>query len=464
MLLVYFLLPTLLGTVLAWRLVPLSGPGRWTLWLGLGLAFGMALAAGSIWLLDLLGWPFARTALAGMLAMLGLAVLLLVYLSVRFLRGKGAWPAATDASSAQAGNPPWARWLVWGLAVLVVLRFISVLPDALMRPVFPWDAWKLWAWIARVWFETGELVLLLPQSDWLHAAGDEYVRDGVHHPTFVPLLMLYPAVVVGAWDDSLIGVAWLVAGLSSVMIVHGLLRHLGVAQWISWLGIYLLVSAPLFATHIALFGYADLWVMLYMLVFGLGLMLWVRHRGWQSLLVMLFAGVMMSLAKDTGVYWVPVLLLAWLATLMSNRQLILVLAVAGGLAGLLWLVGVDPLLWLSSDRYSLEARISAEGVMGIAHHLFVRQDWHLAWYLLPLVFALAIWRAGAAPELRGLLVLSVLATAYALAGFVLTRAAVYAADGTLFSRIVLQLYPVLVLLGVLVLWQFLRDWQPGSQP
>ncbi len=463
MLVLFFLLPAGLGTLLAWWLVPLSGAGRWTLWLGIGLAFGMALAAGSIWLLDLIGWSFSIGSLAGVMILTGLVSLALVYVLSGMKTIQATWPASSEQLGGSPETLPWARWLVWILAAVVVFRYLTLLPDLLMRPVFPWDAWKLWAWKARVWFEFGELVPFVSGAEWLEAGGDEFVMEGGHHPHFVSLLMLYPVLVIDYWDDSLIGIAWLVAGISAALMVHGLLRHLGAVPWLAWLGVSLLVSAPMFVSHVVLFGYADFWVMLYMLVFGVGLLLWIRHRGWQTLSLMLFAGLMMSVSKDTGVYWLPALSLAWLATLLSNWVLVIVVLVSAGLGAALLLVGVDPLLWLSSGRYGLEAGVSLEGVQGIVRHLFVRQDWLLAWYVLPVVFGLAAWRARFMPELRGLLVLSLLATTYTLAGFVFTRAAEYAADGTLFSRIVLQFYPLALLLSILVMGQCLQSWRPDPK-
>jgi len=455
-LLLLHLLPWALGIGTVWLLLPLNGPGRLTLSLGLGAALAAALMAISIRLADLAGLGLGIWQNLFVVFLLGGAMMALAAV-VHFSLRSETCEAVRDERAAEFGCWPVARVLVWVLVALVSVRLIFLLPDLLLRPVFPWDAWKLWAWKARVWFEVGELVQFAPASAWQTAGPEEFVMEGVDHPDLVSLIMLWSAIAIGAWDDSLIGFAWLMAGMSAGLMVFGLLRHLGTPVAMAWLGVYSLISAPMVSTHIALFGYADMWVMLYFLVFSVGLVLWVRCRAWWPLVVMVLGVVMMALAKDTGIYWLPVMVSAWLGVMLSNRVLLVLLVAGGLLAAGFAAVGFDPLAWLSSGRYGLDPREPVAALQGIGRHMFTWLDWHLAWYLLPAIIVLALMQAGKMPELRGLLVLSLLALAVALGGFLVTRAAEYAADGTLFSRILLQFYPVLVLLSVLALWRWLRD-------
>jgi hypothetical protein len=450
------LLPWGLGAGAVCLLLPLQGPGRRALSLGLGAALGLSLMALSIWLADHAGLGLGIWQVVVLLCLLGGGLMVLAA-GLRALMKPAVCEAIRDERAVQFQRWPMARILVWALAALVLVRLASLLPDLLLRPVFPWDAWKLWAWKARVWFELGELVQFAHSSTWRTAGADELVMEGVHHPDLVSLIMLWSAIAIGTWDDSLIGIAWLMAGVSASLMVFGLLRHLGAPVAMAWLGVYLLVSAPMVSTHIALFGYADLWVMLYFLVFSTGLVFWVRRRSWWPLAVMMFGVVMMALAKDTGIYWLPVLILGWLAVMLSNRVLVVVLMAGGLLTVVFAVIGFDPLAWLSSGRYLLDVREPVAALRGMGRHMFIWLDWHLAWYLLPAVVALALMHAAKMPELRALLVLSLLSLAVALGGFLVTRAAEYAAVGTLFSRILLQIYPVIVLLSVLALWRWLRD-------
>ena len=456
------LLPWGLGTGVVGFLLPLRGPGRCTLSLGLGAALGLALMALSIWFAHHAGRDLGVWQVVGSLSLIG-GGLMAVAVGLRFLLRPATCAAIQDEQAIDFECWSMAQVMVWALAALVLVRLVSLLPDLLLRPVFPWDAWKLWAWKARVWFEAGELVQFAPYATWQTAGADEFVMEGVHHPDLVSLVMLWSAIAIGAWDDSLVGIAWLMAGLSAGLMVFGMLRHLGSPVAMAWLGVYLLISAPMVATHIALFGYADLWVMLYFLVFTTGLVFWVRHRSWWPLVVMGFGFVMMALAKDTGIYWLPVLALGWLAVTLSNRVLLVLLAAGGVLAVGFAVLGFDPLAWLSSGRYGLDPREPVAALQGMGRHLFIWLDWHLTWYLMPAVVALALMRSGQMPELRALLVVSLVSLAVAMGGFLVTRAAEYAAVGTLFSRILLQIYPVIVLMSVLALWCWLRDRIGGEK-
>jgi hypothetical protein len=454
-LLLMHLLPWAIGTVLIYLVVPLTGPGRRTLCVGLGGAVALPLASSTLWLCDLAGLSLTVSHVLGMLSAISL-ILFLAAWGVASLRPQTPCASLQEQMAAEYDRAPMARLLTWVLVVLVVWRLATLLPDLLLRPVFPWDAWKLWAWKARVWFESGALVPFLHSSQWLTADAGQFVIDGIDHPNFVPLLMLWSAVGLGMWDDSLIGLSWLMAALFSGLMIHGLLRHLGLPVVMAWLGVYLFFSVPIVATHIALFGYADLWVMVYFLVFAVGLVLWTRQPAWWPVAIMVLGTALMALSKDTGIYWLPVLVLAWLATAIPSRILIVLAAVAGVGAVVVVLFGLDPLAWLTSGRYTLDLQAPIAVMQGMGRHMFVWLDWHLTWYLVPIALFMALLHAGRMPELRTLLVLSMLAIAVAIGGFMVTRAGEYAIRGTLFSRVVLQIYPVLVLMAVVALWRWIR--------
>ena len=454
-LLLMHLLPWVIGTLLVYLVVPLTGPGRRTLCVGLGGAVALPLASSTLWFCDLAGFPLTVGHALGMLSAISLILLLLAW-GVARMRVQAPCASLHEQKAVDFDHTSMARLFTWVVIVLVVWRLVTVLPDLVLRPVFPWDAWKLWAWKARVWFESGELVPFLHSSQWVTADSGQFVIDGIDHPNFVPLLMLWSAVGLGMWDDSLVGLAWLMAALSSGLMIHGLARHLGLPLVMAWLGVYLFFSVPMVSTHITLFGYADLWVTVYFLVFAVGLVLWTRQHAWWPIAIMALGTALMALSKDTGIYWLPVLVLAWLATAVSSRVLIALAVVAGVGAMVVVLLGVDPLGWLTSGRYTLDLQAPMAVAKGMGLHMFVWLDWHLAWYLVPVALLIALMHAGGMQELRTLLVLAVLAIAVAIGGFLVTRAGEYAIRGTLFSRVLLQVYPVVVLMAVLALWRWIR--------
>lgn len=458
-LLLVHLVPWGIGYLLIRNLLSLQGTGSLTLQLGLGGAASMPLAAASLWLVDASEQSLSMGAAMAALFLLGLTLWLMTF-AVKRASGAAALPATDLIQADRIDGRAVARTISLVLAGLIALRLLSLLPDITQRPLFPWDAWKVWAWKARVWFEQKELVSFVSSSHWPTADANTYVIDGVNHPNFVSLVFLWSALALGEWNDRLIGLAWFLAGCWCCLMTWGLLRFAGLPRVFGWLGVYLLVSLPLVAAHIALFGYADLWVMVYFLVFSVGLVLWARDARWEFAVVMLLAAVMMALTKDTGGYWAPALVLAIIATRLSVRVFGVALVVVTVLAGVSVWLGYDPVAMLSGGRYQLSPQPTMEVLAAIGRHLFVWLDWHLLWYLMPLILGLGFLLRRQDPGLRALLWLSLLVLCTAIAGFVGSRAAAYAILGTLFGRVLLSVVPAFILLLAMVGWEATKRWAP----
>lgn len=447
------LLPWAGGFVLSRFLLGLRGQGALALHLGIGGAVGMPLAAAGLWLVSAAGVPMTMPVALIATLLVGVALATPLWLVGRKLGG-AELSSVVAKRSEQLDAQRLSRILIVVIAALVLLRFVSLLPDVTQRPLFPWDAWKTWAWKARVWFENRELLPFLSSGHWETAGADRYVIDGVDHPDFISLVFLWSALALGEWNDRLIGLAWLFAGIWSCLMTWGVLRFAGLPRVLSWLGCYLLISLPMVASHIALFGYADIWVMLYLQVFSVGLVLWARRPCWQFGLLMLTAAGMMVLTKDTGGYWLPALAMGVIATRLSDRLLSWSAAVAILLLGVVVWQGFDPMAWLSAGRYTLNLQPLGEVLPAIARHMFVWLDWHLLWFLVPLAFVGAFRFGLHNPQLRAVLWLCVLLLGTVFAGFLATRAGQYAVIGTLFSRVLLQAAPAFILLIVMVGWEW----------
>ncbi len=445
-------IPWAAGIAAVAMLLPLRGPGSLALTLGLGGAAAMPLATGSLRLVD----AGSGTLNVGLCAFF-LIVLTIVCLVPALLRRRNSavWANVSHPSELQiaATGGSLARLVTALLAALVIIRLASLLPDLMYRPVFPWDAWKTWVWKARVWFESGSLVAFAQSDQWILATADQYVIEGVNHPDFVSLVALWSALSFDQWDDRWIGIPWLLVGVWSALMMYGLCRFLGLSRLLAWLGTYLLISLPMLASHIALWGYADVWVMLFFQVFTVACLLWAGRPKWEFVLLMALAVLMMALSKDTGLYWLPGLLLAMAAARWSGR--VIVLAVVAGGAGLaaLW-IGYDPLSLLSGGRYSAALQPVGPVLAAIGRQMFFTADWHLLWCLVP-VAMLINWRCAATGKLRQRaemlsavwLCLAVLGVA--LLGFLGSRAGAYAVSGTLLGRVLLQITPIFVVLLVL---------------
>lgn len=450
----FTLLPCL-GALLASRLwLPLQGPGAWPLHIGLSCLGGPLLTAAALGLMRMTGW-----ALSPAPALLALGLVVVMVTVPGLVSGRLAGPlgaARPDRAADLVFSPRLDRWLWSILLALVALRLLTLLPDLLLRPVFPWDAWKTWAWKARAWFEAGELIAFAPAREWLQAPADAFVIDGVDHPDTVSLMLLWSAIALGRWDDSLLGLPWLLCGIGMALILYGLLILRHAPALIAMLAVYVLLSLPILATHIVLYGYADLWMAGLFTAFAAGLSLWMRQPDFRFLVLMIASASAMVLVKDTGSYWVPVLIAAALARFVPARWLVLGLA-AVLLAGLLMLVSpIDPIALLTANRFILDPRPMGETAAGMARHLFVWLDWHLLAWLLPLILAWGWRQAAHEADIRGLLTLICLGLLALLLAFTLTRAAEYAVIGTLFSRMLLQIVPAIIMLAGLSMTVWLQ--------
>lgn len=450
------LLPWLMGSLIVWRLLGLSRRGAVPLMLGLGGAAGPPIATASLWLLDFLGRPLTMGNSFAAVLLLGCALFGASHLLGRW-SGRSSWQEVQDSVATDLDAHKFARIAVWVIMALVALRALMLLPDVTQRPLFPWDAWKVWAWKARVWFDVGALLPFQSSSSWASAETDQYVIDGVNHPHFVSLVMLWSALAVGEWNDRLIGLPWMLAGVWSCLLTWGVLRYVGLPRLLCWVGVYLLVSLPLLNAHIALFGYADLWSMLYFLVFCVGFLMWAHEPRWRHASIMVLSAFVLILTKDTGVYWIPALVLSVVLTRLPDRFLLQVAGVGLVLSGLAFWLDIDPVSILSSGRYRVSSQPIPEVLLGIAQHMLVWLDWHLLWYAMPFIFVFAFRLRVHSDVLRSLLLLSAILLLTAVAGFVGTRAGEYAIIGTLFGRVLLAIVPAFVLLSVLTLWEGYRQ-------
>ncbi|MCP4048341.1 MAG: hypothetical protein GY732_20375, partial [Gammaproteobacteria bacterium] len=146
------------------------------------------------------------------------------------------------------------------LALMAIhLVFISV--EVFTQPFYPWDAWAVWAYRAKAWFLNGGMVEIVRSADWLAASSaDTYTINAWNYPLFASVVPYWAALSLGHWSETLVNLPVLFAGLAIGLALYGQLRECGLSVTISIIACYLLYSIPIFSTHIALAGYADIWM------------------------------------------------------------------------------------------------------------------------------------------------------------------------------------------------------------
>ena len=441
--------------------------------LRLALALFLPWAAGAAWLAALARRGARRTFVLHAIAygyLLGMLELtLLAELAGAFgARLSFGWIAVAQAALALGGcaafalQRPWhvpdevaapAQARVWtGLAALfsalIALRLGSLAVDVVLRPLFPWDAWTQWATKARVWSGLHALAPFIGYDQWLSRSVAGYVDTAPHYPPGVPFLQAWMALALGRWDDALINLPWIGAAIALAVGVYAQFRTCHVRSGIAAFAAYLVLSLPLLDTHVALAGYADLHVALaYALGFA-ALVAWERDRDPLQVAYFICAVALLPLLKVPGFAWAATLLVGALVAGFGRTGRRLVAVVIG--TAIVALVLAAALF--RTKLVSVAGRPSADVAQPLVDNLFAFDNWHLLWYVVPIV-ALLTWRI-AWRTVRGSTTTLVAGGAFLTVTLGFTRAANWIADYTTVNRALLHIAPAVVLFLVLLVY----DW------
>ena len=431
-----------------WREAP---AGVWSLALGYGYFLGLLAAIFLLRVQVAAGLPLNFIGPTLLLALLGLAGGALAQ------RRGGLGRSAPDRESWRQTAGRFESGLFLLLLAWLGWRLFLLGQEVWLRPLYPWDAWTTWGVRARVWSELQQLVPFIDPERWLEDAGGAvYTVHAWEYPDAVSLLALWPTLAFGAWYEPVAHLPWLGAAVALGLGFYGQARLWGASPLIALIFVWLLLSLPMLDTHIALAGYADLWLAA---VFGLAfcaLLQWARTGDrWQGVLALLLAlacpwikreGLIWALllVPAAAVVWTPRRYWAWLA-----GGFLLTLALwftSGGVAftvagwGEVHLTP-DVIQLPSLGRFDLHYHDIWEPV---ARNLLILGNWHLFGYLLlaALLFGLprAVaepWRlAGMVVTTSGLLMLFVL--------FFFTDAYLWAMHYTSINRVFLHFAPALL--------------------
>ncbi|NEX19337.1 hypothetical protein G3480_03245 [Thiorhodococcus mannitoliphagus] len=333
-----------------------------------------------------------------------LVLVALLALGVRRLSGVTAKGAAQPQSGSKLAFS-WQMVLFVGLLLWLCLRALDLTLEVYWRPVLAWDAWTTWLFRARAWAELGEFVPFVSLQDWLSdPANRAYTIDAWAYPDRVSVIALWSTLGYGAWEETAAKLPWLFCYVALGLGFYGQARIWGCSPLGSLVGVSGLLTLPILNTHVALAGYADLWMATSLGFASIAFFQWTRNgdrrQGALSLIMLVSA---LGL-KHEGVVWALVFLPALVAAKISGRVLLgLILAVLL-LGGALWFAGgismnvpglggvvVGPeLIELPYlGRFDLAYHDVWSSVL---RHLFVFDTWHLLPYfvLISSLFALVL--------------------------------------------------------------------------
>lgn len=397
------LLPWGSGALLVWPWARRHA-SPWLMAAGYGFFVGYFLLVLGLLLLDQLGVTYTRGSVLAVMG--GWVILGAVALGVdrRFVSrlAPGVGAVAPHMSRVE-------RALLALFLGLILLRLVGLWIEVSHLPLLPWDAWQTWSQKARVWFETGSRVPTdLTVLNWF--GGEGYAVPSGHYPPFIPLLQTSQASLMGQWDAALINLPWWGAFVALLMGFMAQARAAGASWPLAVGGAWLLSSVPMLATHVALAGYADVWVTAVFGLLGIALLLAVTgaDRGqwvWVVLLLPIMLSIKLRPTPILVVSLLPILLYGGLSLWQGRRRVL-----AGGALGLsLVLVGVVLGFYLQGHWLTKAGGLSIPGVgvpfqellptLDLLHIMLLVQDgWGVWWWLLLLMLPLAwVGRGGGAP-------------------------------------------------------------------
>lgn len=438
-------LPVLLGGLWLNLLVPAQTTARATLVWGNGTLVGLLLIPQFLWGLDALGMPLSFRGAATLAG-----ALILVAAVAHLARARRAAPAPSPVETASTLRGA-HRALFALLVCLLVLRCALLGLEILWRPLFPWDATMHWATKAKVWFELGWMAPFVENDVWLSLGGEGVFTDRhAGYPATIPLLQVWMNLATGRWDESLMNLPWLLCFIALGSAFYGQLRVSGVGPLVAIAFTYLLMSMPLLNIHVALAGYADLFLGAAFCAALMAFHNWLAtRRRWQGMLALFFA-VACVFIKNEGAPWALTLLPALALTEQTRykpAKLMLLAALALVLAAVL--VHKNPAL--VSEALSHVTPLHISGLSGIIQAIWLHDNWHLFGYLLAAIMPLGLLLPGAYTRTYlGLVIALSCALVLFLFLFLFTEFGAGASNFTGVGRLSMHLFPGLMFLCALL--------------
>jgi len=455
-------LPWLLGVVWLRK----SGVSQWPLLLSYGYLIGILFTTLLLRAVDGLGLSLS-------FALCALVLSGLIIVGIQQTRTLWQWNGALAPWQHQ---PLWQN-LLFGLVLAVIaVKFYGFAIEIGLRPLYPWDAWTTWGVRPQVWFEFKSLVPFVDAATWLttdHSRTTVYLLEAWHYPPAVSLIQLWMSLGYGQWHDSVANLPWLLCGFALGLGFYGQARLWTGKPLLSLVFTYLLLSIPLLNAHVALAGYADLWMATVYSLAAIALLQWLLTRDRTQGLLALALGLACALVKVEGVVWFLTLLPVAITALTPRRYRIgLLLLLVGLLMLWFWNDGFSATLPGLGTIYLQPERIEIPylGRFDVAYspnwepfldNFFVLGSWHLFWYAMILLVVVALPKI--ATDRLLLICSAVVGSGLAMLFFlfVMTEAREWAAKYTSINRLFLHITPLLMFYG-LILFQALRSQSPDT--
>jgi hypothetical protein len=376
----------------------------------------------------------------------------------------------------QSVKPTWQSLM---LLIIVTCGAGVLFYNGYLLPNIAWDSWMIWEGKARQWVAQGLNVDIRQWQDWITDPAAVF-NVSAHYPDGVSLLYFLPKLL---FNDSnhVVHVLTLVAYALTTLLMISRLQKMGTPVYLQWLIVIIMFSTPLINNHLMIFGYADIWMAMYVLLIMLTLMDYHDEKNLGTGLTVLCYLALLPMLKLEGWVWLTLFVVAHaLVSVIHSRHRYHWLAGAIGLCLLMFLLGgvsvSTPMgrLMISSEQLVIfnllntplqYTDISASLLTGF----FWQNNWSLIWLALPFLL-ISFFRNNHNRPSQVSHAFIILALLCFLFLFYFTSASQWASDLTALNRVVLQLTPCYLFLVFHMLSQLrgvstgtAADAQPGRQ-
>ena len=240
--------------------------------------------------------------------------------------------------------------------------------------------------------------------------------------------------------------------------VYGQMRYAGRGGLLSMAGAYATLSLPMLDTHVALAGYADFPLAVYYGLAAIALWQWSITRDRAQLVLAAVLALACPLTKNPGWAWLLTLIPALIVTLLPRHGLRIVYGLAAG--AVLALVALS-----QSDVTVFSYRVGSFHPVWepLWQNYYEFANWHLLWYLLPVMLLLNYRRLLVPPLVAGTVsVASGLGFLFFVFSF--SSAADWVADYSTVNRATLHLAPLLAFYVLALVHSAVSAAEPGRGP
>lgn len=363
------------------------------------------------------------------------------------------------------------RFITAGLLLLIGAHLLLGTLEVLHRPVFPWDAWLNWMYRAKAWYLSGQISDFDPVTLWASGAAPQntYAVAGSHYPRLLPLIALGMAHLLGAWNEPLINLPYVMLGLAIAVGLYYVARRHGLGRVSALVCSYLAISTPLLGAHLSLAGQADIWMAG---TTGLGfaaLCSGLINRDRTAAVSGIALIGLGALFKVEGSLWLVAGGLLVLITFLGRRRMLILGATAACVCAVCIITGVqgftlpglgpvgllDGRLYVPMlGSYALQSYDVADDYLS---NFFLGASWNLLWYMVGAGITAALVSVRYSREAAVFITYFTLFIAFQILIFFFTEQGAWAEDWTAINRLPLQFTPALVFACVCLL-------QPARSP